>query len=34
MLNAVPKVLIFFRWMSKIFFLKILKQIEVDSLFQ
>ena len=34
MLNAVSKVLIIFRWMSKIFFLKILKQFEIDSLFQ
>ena len=34
MLNAVLKVLFFFRWMSKVFFLKILKQIEIDSLFQ
>ena len=33
-LNAVLKVLIFFRRILKIFFFKILKEIEIDSLFQ
>ena len=34
MLNAVVEVLLFFCWMSKIVFLKILKEIETDSVFQ